>query len=80
MRRGGKLGDEQAKHRANVTVEHLMKKACANCGQPSIENGGSAQLKTCAKCKVVFYCSSSCQRENWREGHKKDCCALVLMG
>lgn len=77
MRRGGKLGDKEAERRAKVTVEHFTKEECGHCGQPSIDNGGSAHLKTCAKCKVTFYCSTSCQRSGWVNGHKKDCCEYM---
>nr|GAT45109.1 predicted protein [Mycena chlorophos] len=32
-------------------------------------------LKRCAGCKMMFYCSPACQREDWRGGHR-DICAL----
>lgn len=77
MRRGGKLGDDQAKRRANLTVEHFMKKSCAGCGAPSADNGGSVPLKNCVRCKVTFYCGKSCQVQHWKDGHKKDCCKFM---
>ncbi|GJE93646.1 zf-MYND domain-containing protein [Phanerochaete sordida] len=40
--------------------------ACANCGSPH-------GLKACSGCKQRYYCSRSCQRANWAQGHKKVC-------
>eukprot|EP00613_Pedinella_sp_CCMP2098_P049147 CAMPEP_0171835698 /NCGR_PEP_ID=MMETSP0992-20121227/11141_1 /TAXON_ID=483369 /ORGANISM="non described non described, Strain CCMP2098" /LENGTH=424 /DNA_ID=CAMNT_0012451577 /DNA_START=24 /DNA_END=1298 /DNA_ORIENTATION=- len=41
-------------------------KECANC-----ETIG-AHLK-CAKCKAISYCSKACQKQHWKNGHKKLC-------
>jgi hypothetical protein len=41
---------------------------CAECG----EEGGVVSLKTCNSCKLVKYCSASCQRNHWAK-HKKEC-------
>ena len=38
---------------------------CAQCGDAN-------NLKVCGACEVVFYCSSTCQKANWK-GHKSDC-------
>ena len=35
-------------------------------------NCNNLGLNHCGACKVVYYCSSSCQRENWKL-HKKNC-------
>jgi len=52
MRRGGKLGDDEAKRRANLTIEHMMKTKCANCDVLSVQPTKTVQLRHCAKCKV----------------------------
>lgn len=31
------------------------------------------RLKKCARCLAVAYCSESCQREHWRNGHREVC-------
>jgi len=46
------------------TLQNL--KECANC----LKSG--ANLK-CAKCKAVSYCSKSCQKQHWKNGHKELC-------
>lgn len=39
-------------------------------------------LQTCSKCKAVYYCSSDCQRQDWKHGtppHKTLCASLAKM-
>ena len=43
---------------------------CANCGKGGEED--STQLKSCAACKLVKYCSRECQIAH-RPQHKKEC-------
>ena len=47
---------------------------CVNClvfkwGQPE----ELTTLRKCKQCKVVQYCSESCQKEHWNLVHKKQC-------
>ena len=35
-------------------------------------------LKLCSSCKVVHYCSTDCQEENWKLVHKDHCKKLLL--
>ncbi|KAL4440529.1 hypothetical protein ABPG75_003530 [Micractinium tetrahymenae] len=44
---------------------------CAACGR------FSPTLKRCSRCRAVKYCSVSCQREAWRQGHRRECAALA---
>ena len=41
---------------------------CANCGSRARD-----QLKVCARCKALSYCSKECQVAHWKKGHKVDC-------
>ncbi|KAJ7494001.1 hypothetical protein FB451DRAFT_1491593 [Mycena latifolia] len=44
--------------------------ACYSCGAVSTEDG--VTLRKCSGCKLVSYCSSECQKKDWRD-HKKLC-------
>ncbi|PVH95180.1 hypothetical protein DM02DRAFT_618079 [Periconia macrospinosa] len=44
---------------------------CAGCKKTPSE-AGVASLKTCAKCKSVWYCDRECQKADWKV-HKKIC-------
>ena len=50
--------------------ENIQIPECAYCG-------ASHNLKKCAgTCEgAVRYCSNACQKTDWNEGHKKECCA-----
>ena len=43
---------------------------CANCGDGGSENN---PLSRCATCGVVSYCSRTCARRDFRDGHRFDC-------
>ena len=30
-------------------------------------------MKKCSRCKVCYYCSSKCQKSDWKGGHKNKC-------
>ena len=52
------------------------KRECANCG---VGTGDHLvlPLKACSRCRLVFYCSESCQRQHWTKGeHKRFCVAI----
>lgn len=44
--------------------------ACRNCGAGPAKNGG--QLKKCARCREVAYCSVECQKKDWKK-HRMEC-------
>lgn len=46
--------------------------ACAVCGNPT--------KKKCSGCKMVMYCSETCQRSHWRLDHKTKCKDFQLLG
>ena len=43
---------------------------CGNCGR-SPNNGET--FSHCSRCKVVPYCSKTCQKQHWKNGHKQTC-------
>ena len=48
---------------------HTCKSLCAGCGA-----GFQGNLLSCAKCKIMKYCNTNCQKKHWKEGgHKKEC-------
>jgi hypothetical protein len=52
----------------DATVSMVHK--CAQCGTAEAKSG---DYKDCAKCRITFYCSRSCQKAHWKV-HKKSCC------
>jgi len=42
---------------------------CCHCHQPKTE----AELKICARCRSVAYCSLQCQVDSWSNGHESVC-------
>ncbi|TYI22745.1 hypothetical protein ES332_A06G124400v1 [Gossypium tomentosum] len=45
-----------------MDIDHFP---CAVCSNPA--------SKKCSRCKSVRYCSSACQRVDWKDGHKTKC-------
>ena len=82
------LAREDAAKRADLTSlgrcswnpEHVYwtPRQCDGCGS---SESAPLQLKRCARCKVVRYCSDECQRAAWAE-HKHTCvpCATPQPG
>ena len=46
---------------------------CANCFVFGWVQPDPAELRKCAKCKVLRYCSQECQAEHWKMVHKDQC-------
>ncbi|KAL2266692.1 hypothetical protein VTJ83DRAFT_6044 [Remersonia thermophila] len=47
------------------------RRVCRNCGKPEDEDEG-VKLKNCARCLKVAYCSSACQKKDWKK-HRMEC-------
>ncbi|KAK1746115.1 hypothetical protein QTG54_002722 [Skeletonema marinoi] len=54
-------------------LEHYecRKNQCSSCGQ---EESEARPLRLCGTCHSVAYCSKVCQKRDYRDGHKFDCC------
>lgn len=50
-----------------VESTKLIFHRCFNCDEDF------SKMKMCSKCKVAFYCSRKCQKEDWVKGHKEKC-------
>jgi len=53
-----------------VTTCNPMPAYCNHCGK------GFDELRKCAQCKAVWYCSKACQTAAWKAGHKHACATL----
>ena len=55
-------------------VQPGLRNICVNC---KVFNWGQSEevttLRKCKQCKMVQYCSESCQKEHWKLVHKKHC-------
>lgn len=47
---------------------------CEQCGKSSEQAG--IRFKQCSRCRIVSYCSPSCQKTGWKAGHKFECRSL----
>jgi hypothetical protein len=50
-----------------------LKKRCDNNSCKAIETDDGDFFKCCKSCRVTNYCSRSCQKEDWKIGHKLTC-------
>lgn len=53
-----------------------IKRECANCGKKAIADwrmSKGVKLLKCSRCVGVFYCSCSCQQEDWPEHRAEGC-------
>jgi hypothetical protein len=46
---------------------------CAVCHRKPGDPGVPATLKLCGGCRMTRYCSTECQRKDWKMGHKEVC-------
>ena len=44
------------------------KHICTNCLKQTCK-----KLSRCSRCKIAHYCSKECQKDHWKNGHKKQC-------
>ncbi|KAJ7648335.1 hypothetical protein DFH06DRAFT_1476353 [Mycena polygramma] len=51
-------------------------KACDNMECGIIQ--GKREFRRCSHCRQVYYCSSECQKRDWRSGHRESCDSLRI--
>ncbi|KAF7288890.1 hypothetical protein MIND_01405000 [Mycena indigotica] len=62
------------------TGMHHIRSACGNFECKVLPHEHSAKLKRCSGCQSTFYCSKTCQRADWKSGHRTECAAFALFG
>ncbi|CZR65988.1 uncharacterized protein PAC_15888 [Phialocephala subalpina] len=73
-----------------IMGSHELKSVCDNClakvwllKEPDLKLYSTPkfdmELKTCAGCKVVDYCSRDCQKAAWKHHHKHECRVFVAV-
>jgi hypothetical protein len=50
---------------------------CAVCRRKPGDPGVPATLKLCGGCHTTRYCSTECQRKDWKMGHKQVCKQVI---
>ena len=50
-----------------------VERRCAYCAATQAADGTLIKLKSCARCRQVWYCSTECQQAHWKAAHKKTC-------
>ena len=58
-----------------VEVTGTLGRYCAGCRASELE----AQLMSCGRCRMKWYCSRACQKAHWKLGHKLYCVQVSLL-
>ena len=62
-------------------VQPGLMNECLNCKVFNWEQPEElTTLRKCKQCKVVQYCSESCQKEHWKRVHKQHCKEIAITG
>ena len=64
-------------HSRFVMSKGRKRKLCANCGVLK-RRKNNVKLKICEGCRLVYYCSKSCQKYDWNKKHRIECPKLVI--
>ena len=70
------MGNVQGLQSANggeVMVYNPDLRTCAFCGK------AGDKLRRCARCRTVAYCDRTCQKQDWKQGHKQVCEDIVFV-
>jgi hypothetical protein len=61
---------EKLKGKVVKKVKVKSEQKCAVCDEIESYCG---EFKTCSACRIPVYCSKKCQRQHWKNGHRKQC-------
>lgn len=50
---------------------HTEDKSCASCG---VSPAAGQSHRRCSGCGISKYCNKKCQKRDWKQGHKHECC------
>ncbi|KAH6906880.1 hypothetical protein BKA70DRAFT_1285735, partial [Coprinopsis sp. MPI-PUGE-AT-0042] len=64
------------KQKLDVYVEQRERGLSNLCDNHTHHSLPHERSKTCSGCHVVVYCSSVCQREDWKKRHRGECAAM----
>ena len=53
-----------------VVKSEALSTYCDNC---FVCKMGKQEMKRCSRCKIVYYCETSCQKLAWKNHHKEEC-------
>ena len=76
LRRARENGESVATSLIDL-LERQQRNYCAAC-QREAKEVLPLTLKSCTRCKAVWYCGKECQRTDWKDGHKIDCAKVGL--
>ena len=63
-----KICKEIVEERKYPLFTENAKFTCGLCFKKSVK-----PFERCSGCKIIYYCSAKCQKEDWKKGHKKEC-------
>ena len=57
-----------------VIKDEAVLTTCDFCLRSVLQfNENNTSLKKCSKCKMIYYCDISCQKESWTSIHQQEC-------
>ena len=65
-------GNDDKLVKAIRMIKQIMSEVSVVCGYCK-ERKDSLSLKTCGRCKCVYYCDGECQKQDWSSKHKQQC-------
>ena len=76
----GNVADASASGAAATAARRRSQLDCAGPGCKRKLREDGTPLDQCAGCLRTYYCSVTCQRADWKAGHKAECKALAAVG